>query len=201
MFLRRSGRIDGRKSDEHSNCSEGTRSGRDLGRGPSALQPFVLGQAHDDLDRIRKFRARADASFTIDEDISASSARAEIDASSIQSGSPDRDGHLRSPDFLDVERFPKITFASTALEVFSETEAKLTGDLTIKDITKSVTLDVELVGTAPDLFTDSTRVAFTATTKFDREDFGLTWNKALETGGVLVGKTVKLSLEVAAVKQ
>ena len=144
---------------------------------------------------------RVDASFTIDEDISASSARAEIDASSIQSGSPDRDGHLRSPDFLDVERFPKITFASTALEVFSETEAKLTGDLTIKDITRSVTLDVGFEGTTPDLFSDGTRVAFTATTKFDREDFGLTWNKALETGGVLVGKTVKLSLEVTAVKQ
>jgi polyisoprenoid-binding protein YceI len=141
-----------------------------------------------------------EGSFTIDEDVSASTARAEIDASSIQSGAPDRDGHLRSPDFLDVERFPKITFASTALEAVSETEAKMTGDLTIRDTTRPVTLDVEFVGTTPDLFTDGTRVAFTATTKFDREDFGLTWNKALESGGVLVGKTVKLSLEVAAVK-
>jgi polyisoprenoid-binding protein YceI len=142
-----------------------------------------------------------EASFTIGEDLAASTARAEIDTSSIQSGSPDRDDHLKSPDFLDVERFPKITFASIGLEVVSETEAKLNGDLTIKGITKPVTLDVEFEGTTPDLFTDGTRVAFTATTKFDREDFGLTWNKALETGGVLVGKTVKLSLEVAAVKQ
>lgn len=142
-----------------------------------------------------------EASFTIDADVSASTARAEIDVSSVQSGSPDRDGHLKSPDFLDVERFPKITFVSTALEVLSDTESKLTGDLTIRGITKPVTLDVEFEGTTPDLFTDGTRVAFTATTKFDREDFGLTWNKALETGGVLVGKTIKLSLDVAAVRQ
>lgn len=142
-----------------------------------------------------------EGSFTIGEDISSSTATAEIDASSIHSGSPDRDGHLKSPDFLDVENHPKLTFKSTSLEVLSDTEANLIGDLTIMGITKPITLKVVFEGTTPDLFTESTRVAFTATGKFDRGDFGLTWNKALETGGVLVGKTVKLSVEVAAVKQ
>lgn len=142
-----------------------------------------------------------EGSFTIGEDISSSTATAEIDASSIRSGSPDRDGHLKSPDFLDVENHPKLTFKSTSLEVLSDTEANLIGDLTIMGVTKPITLKVVFEGTTPDLFTESTRAAFTATGKFDRGDFGLTWNKALETGGVLVGKTVKLSIEVAAVKQ
>ncbi len=142
-----------------------------------------------------------EGSFTIGEDLSTSTATAEIDASSINSGSPDRDGHVKSPDFLDVENHPKMTFKSTSLEVLSGTEANLIGDLTIMGITKPITLKVVFEGTTPDLFTESTRAAFTATAKFDREDFGLTWNKALETGGVLVGKTIKLSIEVAAVKQ
>lgn len=142
-----------------------------------------------------------EGSLTIGEDLSSSTATVEIDASSIHSGSPDRDGHLKSPDFLDVENHPKMTFKSTSLEGLSDTEANLTGDLTIMGITKPITLKVVFDGTTPDLFTESTRAAFTATGKFNREDFGLTWNKALETGGVLVSKTIKLSIEVAAVKQ
>lgn len=179
-------------------------------KAPELVGTWVVDPAHSSLGFSAKHMMIStvsgsfgsfEGSFTIEEDIASSTARAEIDAASIQSSSPDRDGHLRSPDFLDVENHPKITFAGTSLEVLSDNEAKLTGDLTIRGITKPITLDVVFEGTTPDLFSDGTRAAFTATTKFDREAFGLTWNKALETGGVLVGKTVKLSIEVTAVKQ
>lgn len=105
---------------------------------------------------------------------------------------------MRSADFFEVEKYPNITFKSTDVEVTGDKSAKVTGDLTIRDVTKSVVLDVDFLGQGGSPFGD-TRAGFEATTKIDREAFGLTWNQALETGGVLVGKDIKVSLDIQGV--
>jgi len=130
----------------------------------------------------------------------AASVEAVIDTTSITStGLADRDNHLKSPDFLDIASYPAITFKSTKVEPNANgTSAKITGDLTIKDVTRPVTLDVDFVGQVNSPFGD-TRAGFTASTKINREDFGLTWNMALEAGGWLVGKEVTIGLEVEAI--
>lgn len=130
--------------------------------------------------------------------LEASTVQAEIDAGSIDTRSEQRDAHLRSADFFDVEQYSTIKFASTKVEARGNGEFAITGDLTIRDVTKQVVLDVEETGRATDPW-GGERIGFTATTKIDREEFGLTWNAALETGGVLVGSEVKISLEVQAV--
>lgn len=122
-----------------------------------------------------------------------------IEANSITTGTVDRDNHLRSADFFDVENHPHLTFKSTHVEVTGENSAKISGDLTIRGVTHPVILDVEFNGTNKDPW-GQTKAAFEATTKINREDFGLTWNQALETGGVLVGKEIKISLDVQAVQ-
>jgi polyisoprenoid-binding protein YceI len=124
----------------------------------------------------------------------------EIDAASVSTGNDDRDAHLRSADFFDVERFPRITFSSTAVSGRRDGTWDLTGDLTIRGITRSVTLRVEFEGAdrAP---SGDERIGFGATGEVDREDFGLTWNVALETGGVLVSKIVRIELAVEAIAQ
>ena len=129
-----------------------------------------------------------------------SSVEVKIDAASVNSGDDKRDGHLRSPDFLDVENYPTITFRSTSVEVGRDGTAKVNGDLTVKDVTRPVTLDVEFDGASPDPW-GGQRLGFTASTEIDREDWGLTWNVALETGGMLVGKKIRLEFNVQAVKQ
>ncbi|HMR19718.1 MAG TPA: YceI family protein, partial [Sphingobacterium sp.] len=116
------------------------------------------------------------------EDISQASVEATIDTSSISTQNEQRDQHLKSSDFFDIEQFPNITFRSTAVEKKSSDEYKVTGDLTIKDITKPIVLDVELGGIAKDPWGNA-KVGYTATGKINRNDFGLTWNAALETGG------------------
>lgn len=121
-----------------------------------------------------------------------------IKAASIDTGTPDRDKHLRSPDFLDVERFPEIRFKSTKIELTGGMELRVTGDLTIRDVTKPVVLDAEFQGIALDPW-GGTRAAFSATTEIDREEFGASWNMALETGGWLVSKKVRIELEAQAV--
>ncbi len=128
-----------------------------------------------------------------------SSVEVEIDASSIDTGTPDRDNHLRSADFLDVENHPKITFKSTRVEPGEGGRFKLHGDLTIRGVTRPVVLDAQYEGVSPDPW-GGKRMGFTATTELQREDWGMTWNVALETGGVLVSKTVKVEIEVEAVK-
>lgn len=122
-----------------------------------------------------------------------------IKAASINTGEADRDNHLRSPDFFEAEKFPYITFKSTQVELTGDNTAKVTGNLTIRDVTRPLTLDVELIGQAQSPFGD-TRAGFEASATLNREDFGLTWNQALETGGVLVGKEIKLRLAVEAVQ-
>ncbi|MGD8321912.1 MAG: YceI family protein [Gemmatimonadota bacterium] len=133
----------------------------------------------------------------------ASSVEVEIGAASIDTGVEDRDAHLRSGDFLNVEEHPHLTFMSTRVEG-APSEAgdtfKVVGDLTIRGTTREVVLDAEFEGTGADPW-GGTRAGFTAKTKIDRRDFGLTWNQALETGGVLVGQEVKIELQVQAVKE
>ena len=123
-----------------------------------------------------------------------------IAAASVSSGDTARDDHLRSADFFDVATYPTIGFRSTAVEHVKDEQWKVTGDLTVRDVTRPVTLDVEFEGGTETPFGDS-RIGFSATAELDREDFGLTWNVAIETGGVVVGKKIKLEFAVEAVRQ
>lgn len=124
-----------------------------------------------------------------------------IDVASMDStGVQQRDEHLLSPDFLDVAKYPTITFKSTRVEPNRDgSEAKVYGNLTIKDVTKEVVLDVEFHGEGTSPYGQNI-AGFSARTKFDREKFGLTWNVALETGGWLVGKDIKIDLDVEVIK-
>jgi polyisoprenoid-binding protein YceI len=133
-------------------------------------------------------------------DLTRASATAEIDAASIDTGVADRDNHLRSADFFDVERFPKLRFESTRVERVDGERYALHGRLTIRDVTREVALDVRYGGQAKDPWGNQ-RAAFAATVAIDRRDFGLKWNQALEAGGVLVGERVEIELEVQAVLQ
>ncbi len=123
-----------------------------------------------------------------------------IATQSVTTGDEKRDGHLRSPDFFDVERFPTITFRSKRVEGRSGNSFRVLGDLTIRDVTREVVLDVELLGRAKDPWGND-RAAFEASTKINRGDYGLTWNAALEAGGVLVGDEVKISIESELLRQ
>ncbi len=137
--------------------------------------------------------------ITVADDPVASSAQVTIDAGSVDTRDAKRDDHLRSPDFFDAASYPELTFRSTALEPRGDDEFRLVGDLTVKGVTRPVTLDVEVGGVAQDPW-GGTRVGFTASGTINRSDFGLEWNAALETGGVLIGDKVTLDLDVEAVK-
>jgi len=135
---------------------------------------------------------------TDEKDPRKSTVEATLKSASLDTRTDQRDQHLRSADFLNSEVYPEITFRSTRIEGDKE-HFKLTGDLTIRDVTKPITLDVQFEGKTKDPW-GGERVGFSATGKIDRRDFGLTWNQALETGGVVVGNEIKISLEVQAVK-
>ena len=135
----------------------------------------------------------------IDSDLSKSSAQLTIQAASIDTRNADRDGHLRSNDFFDMENYPEITFASTGVRQTDDTTVQVTGDLTIKGVTKPVTVDFEYQGSATDPFGNE-RVGFEGAVTINRKDWGVNWNAALETGGVLVSEKVTLEFEVSAVK-
>ncbi len=130
---------------------------------------------------------------------SASSARLVIKTASIDTGSADRDGHLRSGDFFDADANPEITFTTTQVERVEDDVWRLTGDLVMKGVSKSVTVDFESTGSAVDPF-GNTRIGFEGSTSINRKDWGLTWNAALETGGVLVSEKIKLEFDVSAIK-
>lgn len=134
------------------------------------------------------------------ENLAASSLDISIDVSSIDTHEPQRDAHLKSADFFDVEKFPTIRFQSKKIESTGEGELKITGDLTIHGVSKPVVLSVE--GPTPEGKDPwgNLRIGASAATKIKRSDFGLTWNSALETGGVLVGDDVKIELEVSLIK-
>lgn len=122
------------------------------------------------------------------------------DVSSVSTGNADRDNHIKGSDFFDAEKYPKINFTSVELRWIGEKNYNLIGDLTIRDITKQVSLLVENNGTVISPWGD-TKMGFSVTGKINRVDFGLTWNSPLEGGGVLVGEDVKFSIEVQLVKQ
>ena len=122
-----------------------------------------------------------------------------IDVASVDTRDEKRDGHLKSGDFFDAEKYPTLTFTSTKVEKLSDKRARVTGDLTIKDVTRSVVLDVDYAGQARSPW-GTTSAGFSASTKINRKDFGLTWNAALETGGVLVSEKATLEFEISAIK-
>ncbi len=121
-----------------------------------------------------------------------------IDAASINTNVPQRDKHLRSADFFDVEKYPTISFKSAKVTSATETHATMEGFLTIHGVEKPVLLDLEIRGVGKDPW-GNTRAGFTAMTKINRKDFGLNWNEALETGGVLVGDEVEITLEIEGI--
>ncbi len=134
-----------------------------------------------------------------DDDLTRSSVAVAIDAASIDTGTPQRDVHLRSADFFDVESFPELRFRSTRIEKVDDDRYRILGDLTIRDVTREVSLDVEAGGTGVDPWGNA-RLGFAAKTSLNRKDFGLGWNQVLEAGGVLVGDRVDIELDVQAVK-
>lgn len=134
------------------------------------------------------------------QDLTRSKIAGEIDVASIDTREPKRDEHLRSADFFDAENHPKISFQSKQITHVAGNEYKVTGDITIRGITQEIVLDVEYAGIHKDPW-GGTRTGFTVTGALNRKDFGLTWNAALETGGVLVGDKIKLELEIEAVQQ
>ena len=136
---------------------------------------------------------------TVADDPNASSVEITLDAASITTGTPDRDAHLKSADFFDVESYPEITFRSTSVG-WKGHEGTVTGDLTVRGVSKPITLDVDLTGVVTDPW-GGDRAVFSASGEVDREDWGLTWNMALESGGVLVSKKIRFEIETELVLQ
>jgi len=132
------------------------------------------------------------------ENPAASNLQLTIQAASIDTRNADRDGHLRSNDFFDMETYPTITFTSTSVEALDADTYRVTGDLTIKDVTKPVTIDFDVAGTAVDPY-GNTRLGLDGSVVVNRKDWGVNWNAALEAGGVLVSEKVTLEFEVPAI--
>lgn len=129
-----------------------------------------------------------------------SAVEVQIEASSINTREPQRDAHLKSPDFLNAEQFPYLTFKSKRIEVVDSTHGRLIGDLTIRDLTREVVLDVEYAGSAKSPW-GTTSAGFSASTTINRKDWNLTWNVPLETGGWLVGEDIHINIELEIIKE
>ncbi|GAB3367117.1 YceI family protein [Amycolatopsis echigonensis] len=155
---------------------------------------------HAMVTKVRGSFNEFEGSFTLDgENPQNSSATVTIQTKSVDTRNADRDGHLRTNDFLSCDEFPTITFTSTGIKQTGEDTFDVTGDLTIKGITKSVTVPFEFGGSAKDPFGND-RVGFEGSTSINRSDFGVTFNAALETGGVLVSDKITLEFEISAIK-
>jgi len=152
------------------------------------------------VSKVRGNFAEADATITIAEDPLQSSVTATINTASVQTGQVDRDNHLRTGDFFEAEKYPTMTFVSTGIKSHAGAEFVLDGDLTIKDVTKPVELVVEFEGATTSPYGQAV-FGFSASTEIDREDWGLSWNVALESGGVMVGKKVKIEIEGEAIRE
>ncbi|HEX2578767.1 MAG TPA: YceI family protein [Aquihabitans sp.] len=153
---------------------------------------------HFGLTKVRGRFTDISGEVVVAEDIEASTISVVIDMASVHSGDQARDDHLRSADFFDVAAHPTATFRSTGIAALGA-RGTIAGELTIKGITRPVVLDVEYLGHARDPW-DGERAVFSASTKIDREDWGLTWNMVLEAGGLLVSKEIRLEIEVELVK-
>ncbi|HEU4424620.1 MAG TPA: YceI family protein [Pilimelia sp.] len=170
---------------------------------------FVLDPAHTRVgfvarhlmvSKVRGAFTKVSGEIVVGEDPTHSAVVAVIDAASIDTGVADRDAHLRSADFLEVEAHPTLTFRSTGVIAGTGGEFRLAGELTVRGVTRPVELAVEFEGVARSPWGQEV-IGFTAATEIDREDFGLTWNQALETGGVLVGRKVKIEISAEAIRQ
>ena len=176
---------------------------------PTTLTTWTIDPAHTEVGfsvkhlMISTVRGRfADARGTIKldgDDLTRASIDAEIATASIDTRQEQRDAHLRSADFFEVEKYPTITFRSTSVERVKNDRYRITGDLTIRDVTREVVLEGTDEGRGRDPW-GGDRLGFSATTTIDRRDFGLTWNQALETGGVLVSNEIKIAIDLEAVK-
>jgi polyisoprenoid-binding protein YceI len=156
---------------------------------------------HMMISNVKGRFAKVTGVLTRDEsDPTKSHVEASIDAASINTNEPQRDAHLKSADFLDVEKFPTLTLKSTRIGRARDGELTVAGDLTIHGVTRNVVFSVEGPTPAAKDPWGGTRMGLSATTKINRKDFGLTWNAALETGGILVGEEVTITLEVQFVK-
>ena len=150
---------------------------------------------HAGISKVRGTFGDVDAQLTVADPLEDSTLTATVQMASIDTKNADRDAHVRSADFFDVENHPTMTFRSTAV-AFDGAEGTITGELTIKDVTRTVELGVESNGVVVDAF-GVTRAGFSAETTISRKDFGITWNAAMEAGGVLVSDKVVISLDVA----
>jgi polyisoprenoid-binding protein YceI len=155
---------------------------------------------HFGLTRIRGRFTGIDGTVRIDEVIEQSNLEVTIDMASVESGSTVRDDHLRSSDLFDVVAFPTATFRSTRIVVTSPGAGYIDGELTIKGVTRQVRLDVEHIGQVTDPW-DNERAVFSASTVINREDFGITWNMPLASGGFLVSKSIRIEIDVELVRQ
>jgi polyisoprenoid-binding protein YceI len=155
---------------------------------------------HMVISKVRGRFAKFSGRLQLDErDLTRSSVEVEIDASSIETGVAERDAHLRSADFFDVEKFPQLTFKSRRVEQLAGDRYRVVGDLTIHGVTREVPLEVEAGGTEKDPWGNE-RTGFSARAQIDRRDYGLVWNKAIETGGVVVGDRVDIEIDLEAVR-
>jgi polyisoprenoid-binding protein YceI len=163
----------------------------------SAIHFFVR---HMVISKVHGRFAKWAGAIQLDEsDLTRSTVDVTIDAASIDTQVADRDAHLKSPDFLDVANHPQLTFKSKRIAKAGE-GYRVTGDLTLHGVTREVTLDADFAGTGKDPWGNQ-RAGFSAKTSLDRREFGLVWNAALETGGLLVGEKVEISIELEAVKK
>lgn len=172
-----------------------------------ATGSYTLDASHSSVEfvvrhlMVSKVRGRfsgVSADLVIGDTLADTTVNATIDAATFSTGDAQRDAHVVSQDFLDVETFPNLSFVLNGVTE-SGSGLKATGALTIRDVTREVTLDVAFLGEVTDPW-GNTRIAFSASTEIDREDFGITWNQALETGGVLVGKTVTIDIDTQFTK-
>jgi polyisoprenoid-binding protein YceI len=178
-------------------------------KAPTVVSTWTIDPAHSSaefavkhlmISTVRGSFSQVEGVFQVDEaEPMGSSVSARIPVATIDTGVEQRDAHLRSADFFDVEKFPTIDFRSTKIEGEGD-EWKLEGDLTMHGVTRPVVLDVEFEGRGPGMQGEE-RAGFTATTKLNRKDFGMQWNAAVEAGGVVVGDTVKVTLNIEVVCQ
>jgi polyisoprenoid-binding protein YceI len=165
---------------------------------PSHADVAFIGR-HFLLTKVRGRFSGVQGALRVAEDPVESSVEVTIDTATVDSGDQARDDHLRSPDFFDVERYPTATFRSSRVEWNGRT-GKVEGELTIRDVTRPLTLDVEYLGHTRDPWAHD-RAVFSASATINREDWGLTWNVALEAGGLLVSKEIRIEIEVETVRQ
>lgn len=170
---------------------------------------YVIDPAHSQLGfvarhamvtKVRGTFSEIEGTATTGPDLQGAQIELTAQVASVDTRNADRDGHLKTGDFFEVETFPTLTFRSTAVEAADADTLRVTGDLTIKDVTKPVTIDFEFNGAATDPYGNQ-RIGFEGSTTIVRSEFGITFNAALETGGVLVSDKIQLELEVSAIKQ